>query len=161
MIIYCRNFSTTLDYYPSFFYDFRMYSLEEYAEWNVLQQFLNSKKHLPFYNEREIWLASVGLNVGTEMNGKYHLLVRPVLVLRKLNRHQFIGLPLTTTPQSPAYAFPLGAIHFLSRESFCVYTQIKTYSVLRLQRRLGKIPEGLWHTIRNKSAEVLTSASGA
>jgi mRNA-degrading endonuclease toxin of MazEF toxin-antitoxin module len=138
-----------------------MYTTEEYNQWNNLKKSFQEKKQLPLFQEREIWITSIGLNIGTEINGKQSLFVRPVLVLRKLNKYQFIGIPLTTKKQNGFATIAMNAVHFLSKESSCICTHIRTLSALRLQRRLGKIPEHLWKDVSKKSAEMLLSASGA
>lgn len=132
-----------------------MYTDSDYNEWNECKQKITVRES-PLFHEREVWITSIGLNIGTEINGKQQLFVRPVLVLRKLNRHQFIGVPLTTKPQNPIHSVGLAKVHFLARESVCICTHLRTFSSKRLQRRLGKIPESIWLEVVQKSAGLLT-----
>lgn len=61
------------------------------------KEHIESKQHNPpFFKERDIWWCAVGENVGTEVCGKGKNFSRPVLVLKRLSRRNFFGLPMTT-----------------------------------------------------------------
>jgi mRNA-degrading endonuclease toxin of MazEF toxin-antitoxin module len=47
-------------------------------------------------SEREIWWASVGENVGSEINGKSALFSRPVIIYKKLSHGFYFVIPTTT-----------------------------------------------------------------
>ncbi len=132
-----------------------MYEAADYDLWNSVKKKIATRES-PLFHEREVWITSIGLNIGTEMNGKQQLYMRPVLVLRKLNRHQFIGVPLSTKQQESLYSVALGAVHFLVRDSACICTHMRTYSSKRLQRRIGRIAEKKWLEVIQKSAGLLT-----
>jgi len=50
----------------------------------------------PYVNEGEIWWASIGENVGSEINGKSKLFSRPVIIFRKLSHSFYFVIPTTT-----------------------------------------------------------------
>jgi mRNA interferase MazF len=47
-------------------------------------------------SEGDLWWASIGENVGSEINGKSGLFSRPVIVLRKLSHGFYFVVPTTT-----------------------------------------------------------------
>jgi hypothetical protein len=59
--------------------------LKRFLPWIVLKEDLHNNEHRPPHvSEGDIWWASVGENVGSEINGKSKLFFRPVVILRKL-----------------------------------------------------------------------------
>ena len=41
-------------------------------------------------------LRAIGENAGVEINGKQELFLRPVLIMKKLNKFGFMAIPLTS-----------------------------------------------------------------
>ena len=70
--------------------------IKEFLSWIKLKVTLDDKIGRPTINNREIWWCSLGCNVGEEANGKNNQFSRPVLILKKLTKHSFVGLPLTS-----------------------------------------------------------------
>ena len=68
-----------------------------FGEWNFLKQRLSAEAIAHFCREREIWVCSIGKNVGREQNGKREMFQRPVLVVRKFGSGIFFAIPLTST----------------------------------------------------------------
>lgn len=57
----------------------------------------------PMFKERDIWWASIGVNVGFEEDGKHEKFIRPVLVIKKFNRELFLGIPMSTKIKDNRY----------------------------------------------------------
>lgn len=71
--------------------------LKRFFEWIHLKERLDSKiSAAPFVSEGEVWWASLGENVGFEINGKSKTFTRPVLIFRKLSSQFYFVIPLTT-----------------------------------------------------------------
>jgi mRNA interferase MazF len=76
----------------------------KYDQWNNIKKNLAQSNHKPpYFKEREIWWLSIGYNLGHEIYGKGPRFVRPVLIIRKFNRHTFIGVPLSTKIKNNKY----------------------------------------------------------
>lgn len=58
---------------------------KNFDEWSVLKQNLDKTQKLILFKEQDIWWCSIGLNVGSEANGKNEYFSRPVLIVRKFN----------------------------------------------------------------------------
>ena len=60
-------------------------SVNRFLEWVGLKQKLHQGTlSPPLVSVGDIWWASVGENVGSEINSKSHLLSRPVIICKKL-----------------------------------------------------------------------------
>ena len=69
---------------------------KDFDKWNIQKKDLEDKENNVLYKTGDIWWCSVGLNVAEESCGKGDTYRRPVLILRKLSKNSFIGLPLST-----------------------------------------------------------------
>lgn len=72
---------------------------KDFDTWNNQKKIINKIFEEIFFRRREIWWCRIGLNIGQEQDGKGGIFERPVLVLRKLSAHTFIGVPITTLPK--------------------------------------------------------------
>lgn len=106
---------------------------KDFDKWNNLKKNINNDK--PRYvSEREIWFCSVGLNVGSEQDGKNEKFERPVLVIKKISINTFIGVPLTSNKKKGSWYLPLE-----STNSSAIITQIKLFDTRRLIRKIKLI----------------------
>jgi dephospho-CoA kinase/mRNA-degrading endonuclease toxin of MazEF toxin-antitoxin module len=106
----------------------------DYDSWNFYKKSANLSVNTReiYFDEREIWFCSIGLNIGSEQNGHHELFERPILILRKFNKDIFLGLPLTSKKKTGKYYFPLtGEV-----DSSAVLTQIRLFDRKRLQRKV-------------------------
>lgn len=68
------------------------------SQWNKIKieiQLTTNKSSL-YFREKEVWWASLGANLGHEEDGKNKKFERPVLILRKFNKHLMLVIPLTS-----------------------------------------------------------------
>ena len=72
--------------------------LKRFSEWLGLKEKLHERHQTPpLVSEREIWWASVGENVGSEINGKSALFSRPVIIYKKLSHGFYFVIPTTSS----------------------------------------------------------------
>lgn len=107
---------------------------DKYDEWNILKKKIAKSNHQPpYFKEGDIWWVSIGYNIGNEVYGKGKDFLRPVLILKKFNKYQFLGIPLSSQiKNNPYYAI----IKIKNRRNSALLFQIKTFSSLRLQHKL-------------------------
>ncbi len=83
----------------------------------------------------EIWLADLGLAAKT----------RPVVIVSRYDpespRALVLYVPLTTQHRSSSYEVPLPRLPFLDRDSFANVQGMGSLPVVRLERRLGRLPD--------------------
>src|ERR1700674_3354022 len=71
--------------------------LKRFSEWFGLKKKLHQRQQTPpLVSEREIWWASVGENVGSEINGKSAPFSRTVIIYKKLSHGFYFVIPTTT-----------------------------------------------------------------
>jgi len=111
--------------------------MKRFLEWIALKERLDSTEPMPPYvSERDVWWASLGENVGSEVNGKSHDFTRPVLILKKLTYGFYLVVPHTTRPHEGSWY-----VHVLLRkvDNYICLNQIRTIDYRRLHSRLGQI----------------------
>ncbi len=111
---------------------------KRFDEWNEVKKNTYGLRRMPAIKEGEIWWCAIGENVGVEINGKSEVFSRPVLVLKKLSSFGFMGIPLTSQMHEGDWYVPFA---FQGKTSVAVLSQTRTFSVLRLYRRMGTLPE--------------------
>lgn len=71
--------------------------IKRFFEWIRLKEKLHFKRgKIPYMFEREVWWASLGENIGTEINGKSKYFSRPVIIIKKLSRESYFVIPIST-----------------------------------------------------------------
>jgi mRNA interferase MazF len=68
---------------------------KDFDSWNSLKKDIDTKPRTNAH-ERDIWWVSLGLNVGSEQDGKGENYERPVVVIKKLSSNVYYVLPLST-----------------------------------------------------------------
>ena len=122
---------------------------KDFDSWNKEKKQVNLVEfgYGVFYYSREVWWCAVGLNVGVETDGKHQNFERPVLIVRKFNKEMFWGIPLTTNEKTGDFFHKV--VHD-GGVSWVVLSQIKTFSTKRLLRKIGRISEDDFDSIRRK-----------
>jgi mRNA interferase MazF len=112
---------------------------KDFKNWIKLKETLHNKLHKPpYFKEREIWWCSVGENIGYEINGKNNLFNRPVLIVRKLDKYSFLGVPLTSNRKEGSwYVF----ITHGDKISTAVVSQLRHLDYRRLDKRMATLDE--------------------
>ena len=78
--------------------------MKRFLLWFGLKQRLHEiSSKPPLVSEGDIWWASVGENVGSEINGKSRLFSRPVIIFKKLSHGFYFVVPTTTRERSGSW----------------------------------------------------------
>ncbi|MFA4975241.1 MAG: type II toxin-antitoxin system PemK/MazF family toxin [Candidatus Paceibacterota bacterium] len=140
--------------------------LAEFVKWVKVKVRIHIADNLNLsYKQRDIWWANVGLNVGSEQNGKDEEFQRPVLVLRKFGQHIFWAIPLTSQKKDNKYHIEIkykeyyenivGELISEDKEGRIILNQLKTMSSKRLIRKIGVMSEEDFNVIREKIKNVI------
>lgn len=116
-----------------------------FDDWNEVKKGLDERVRVRSIREGEVWWCSVGENICTEINGKGSRFVRPVLVLRKLSKYSFIGVPLTSKSHVGSWYV---SFVFQNKEEVAVVAQVRNFSVARLHRKMGTVPQSDLNLVR-------------
>jgi mRNA interferase MazF len=111
--------------------------LHWFSEWGKLKVRLHFTESFLYFRERQIWWASLGANIGHEQDGKNKNYERPILILRKFNKHVLWALPLTSTVKESKYYF---STYFNGEHSAIILSQLKLISSKRLRRYIRTLP---------------------
>jgi len=117
-----------------------------FGEWMTLKEELHGANKLRLFRDGEIWWCAVGKNIGVEINGKHEVFSRPVLVLKKLSRFGFMGIPLTSQPHEGSWYVPF---MFGDKREVAVLAQARVMSVARLYCKMGVATNGDMKRIRD------------
>lgn len=113
--------------------------LKNFLEWTHLKEKLHDKESVPpFVSEREIWWASVGENIGSEINGKSKHFSRPVIVFKKLAHGFYFVIPTTTQKKEGSWY-----VHFRQHEKdmYACLHQARAIDYRRLSSKLGTLDD--------------------
>ena len=105
-------------------------------KWNKRKININNSANTPKITEGELWWCASGENVGVEMNGKTDRFARPVLIYKKLNKHSFLAIPISTQIKTGSWYIKFT---FKKMLRVAVLSQIKVMSVYRLYDRMGEL----------------------
>ena len=111
--------------------------VKRFLEWIKLKEKLHGNaSRPPLFKEGEIWWASVGENIGSEINGKSKLFSRPVLVFKKLSSNTFLGIPTSSQDRKGSWYVSI-TLH--GKTSVVILSQVRVFDYKRLSNRIGRI----------------------
>lgn len=111
--------------------------MKDFNKWNSFKKIIDSKINFLEIKERQIWWASVGLNIGDEENGKENKYERPVLILKNFNNRVCLTLPISSQSGNEKFYHK---IEINGKKNFVILSQIKLTSVKRLRRSVARLP---------------------
>ena len=77
--------------------------LKDFDKWNQKKKDIDKLTSFLHPNVGEVWWIKLGLNVGSEINGKEDNFLRPVLVINNDNHESCFVLPLTSKIKKGRY----------------------------------------------------------
>ena len=121
--------------------------IKNFDEWNILKKDIQEKNNLKqiYVKDRDIWWCSLGVNIGSEIDGKNKLYERPVLIIKKHNKDIVSILPISTKIKNTYYEY---IFDYKNKKQSVVLTQLKTIDIKRLDRKIGKIDGAVFDKIK-------------
>jgi mRNA interferase MazF len=111
---------------------------KRFFDWTKIKINLHKLETIVFAQEREIWWASLGINIGFEQNGKHEAFERPILILKKFNKHLLWVLPLTSQQKTGKWYFSL---EYNGKISYAILSQIKALREKWFLLKFGTSPQ--------------------
>jgi mRNA interferase MazF len=133
--------------------------LKEFDVWNELKKKIEVEitniKDEPdgFPKEGEVWMCSLGRNLGYEQNGVNRNFSRPVVIIKKFNNHMFWAVPLSTKQKD--FDFYFNFTDPFEQKVSAIIAQMKLVSVKRLKRKMYDIPKPILDEIKTKLKKFL------
>ena len=110
--------------------------VKDFDSWNEEAKKLNAATFKGFFYAREIWWCALGINIGSEQDGKNESFERPVLIIKKINKDLLWVLPLTSRIIEDEFRISTGSTGMLSQ---LLLHQLKSISSKRLLRKMGTV----------------------
>lgn len=121
--------------------------MKEFLKWIGLKEKLHNQEHRPpLISRGDIWWASVGENVGSEINGKNKLFSRPIIIFKKLAHGFYFVVPTTTKIKAGTWY-----VKFRQQEKemvACLH-QARAIDYRRLSSKLGTLDDEDFLRIKN------------
>ena len=80
---------------------------KDFDAWNKTKKQVDADVREVFGYPREVWWCSLGVNIGSEIDGKNENFERPVIILRVYNKETMLVLPTTGRAKEDKFHLPL------------------------------------------------------
>lgn len=127
---------------------------KDYAQWMPVKAGINNRQaRPPECRARDIWVCSVGENVGYEEDGKGNGYRRPVLILKKHGKDFCHVIPLSTTDKRGFFYYPFDG--HTDKTSVALLSQLRAVDTSRLTDKIGYASVDDFEEIKNRIKTVL------
>ncbi len=126
---------------------------KNFDDWNEKKKSLDCKLGDIFYNVREIWWASIGLNIGSEQNGTGKDFDRPILILKGMSKNCCLIIPLTSSIKNNKMRFPLGKVR--GKNASAILSQIRAIDTKRLTNKICYLEKEKFKEIKKVVKELI------
>ena len=124
---------------------------KNFENWSKQKKKLD-KKNLSiikaYPKEREVWMCSVGINIGFEQNGNNKSFERPVLVFKKFNNKMVWGIPLTSKQKMIDFYCNFDDPNGLAVSA--IIAHMRLFSVNRFDRKMYLLNEDTFMDIKHQ-----------
>jgi len=108
--------------------------IKQFDKWGEYEKNLDKRgAPLRFY-ARDIWWCAIGVNIGSEIDGKNDDFERPVLILKRIRKDLILIVPITSTIKDYPYRI---TCNILNIESQILIEHIRVISTKRLLRKIS------------------------
>jgi mRNA-degrading endonuclease toxin of MazEF toxin-antitoxin module len=124
--------------------------MDEFDRWNAQKKRIESglADTTKFPKEGEVWMSTMGKNIGYEQNGSGDNFSRPVLIIKKFNNHMLWVVPLSTKQKT--FDFYFNYTDPNNEKVSAILAQLKLVSVKRLNRKLYAVTDTLLFDIKSR-----------
>lgn len=125
---------------------------KDFDFWNIKKKHINSLQAFPQFSEREIWWCVLGLNIGSEEDGKGEDILRPVLIYRKFNKQIFYALPITSKIKENIFHANINSGEI---KGSVILSQMRLLDAKRLSHLAGKLTTKEFNEVKEKLKKLL------
>ena len=125
---------------------------KDFDGWNTIKK--RTHAELPrLYTLREIWWCRLGVNIGTEQDGRGEWYVRPCVILRGFGPDACLVAPLTTSMREHPLRVYVGDVE--GREARANISQLRVIDTRRLERKIGFLEKDMFAGVRKAAKGLL------
>ncbi len=110
--------------------------MKDFDTWNEIKKKIDYSLSRKTVKLGEIYWCKLGLNIGTEQNGREGNFERPVIVIKKFSNRTVLVAPLTTQLHEGTWYFD---IILFDKKQQVLLNQIKPIDTKRLLNSIGQI----------------------
>ena len=107
---------------------------KDFDRWNKVKKKTNAEEPR-LYTVREMWWCRLGVNIGTEQDGRGEWYVRPCVILRGFGQDACLVAPLTTSTRDHPLRVSVGMVE--GRSARANLSQVRVVDTRRLERKIG------------------------
>lgn len=124
---------------------------KDFDTWNTIKKKTDSTETSIYFKKQEVWWIKSGLNIGIESNGKGEEFTRPVLIVKKHNKHSCLVVSLTTNVKLDKSKICVDSQNY--PHVFVNLSQIKTIDAKRLVKKMFFLDQTNFQRIKTKIRE--------
>jgi mRNA interferase MazF len=121
--------------------------IKTFTDWTKLKIRIHVSDRIVYPKKREIWWASLGQNIGVEINGKNDKFERPVLIIKAYSKDSSLVTSISSKLKEGKYIVRF--VNSEAEENFINLSQIRTISNKRLLRKVGELEADDFDVVRN------------
>jgi len=125
---------------------------KDFDKWNVEKKRLHSMGLRKSAHQRDVWWCALGLNLGSEEDGKGWNYLRPVLILKSFGNVICTILPISTSNKEHWTKIEIGFIN--NRPSKILLNQIRSVDTRRLIRKICRLDNSKYEEIRKAVRDI-------
>lgn len=125
--------------------------MKDFDGWNEVKKETDTEARR-LYTVREIWWCRLGVNVGTELDGRGTWFVRPCLILRSFGADACLVAPLTTSEREHPLRIAIGVVD--GRNAKANLSQLRVIDTRRFEEKIGFLDAKVFGEVR-KAAKAL------
>lgn len=119
--------------------------IKDFDSWNNIKREINNNNKNKFFHEREVWWCSIGVNIGSEQDGKGNKYLRPVVIYKRIDSNMFLGIPLTSVLSEDKIHI---SFYFNYDISTALIFQVRSFDKRRLVQKIGRISMYVYNKIK-------------
>ena len=124
---------------------------KDFDKWNKEKKQTHGEQPR-LYTVREIWWCRLGVNIGSEQDGRGDNFLRPVVILRGFGPDACLVVPLTTSGHEHPVRIPIGSVD--GREARANISQIRVIDTRRLSEKVGFLDKEAFVRLRKAAREL-------
>ena len=129
---------------------------KDFDHWNTIKKSVDARTDTIslYFRERDVWWAAIGTNIGFEQDGKGERAQRPVLVLRKFNRHVLLVIPLSTR-HKPGNKYYISLTSPDAVERSAIISQLRLIDIRRLTEHMFMLDVANFAAIKKATLDMI------
>ena len=129
---------------------------KDFDKWNTVKKITHTERPR-LYTVREIWWCKLGINIGTEQDGKGEWYDRPCVIMRGFGPDACLVIPLTTSVREHPLRAPVGLVE--GKEARANLSQIRVVDARRLTRKVGFLEKKVFLELRKAARDMFSGGS--